>query len=46
MADERERANKPEDITRLFVERANAKDARDWRRCTSRTWSSPSRPGR
>ena len=27
MADERERANKPEDITRLFVERANAKDA-------------------
>lgn len=27
MAEERERATRPEDITRLFVERANAKDA-------------------
>ena len=27
MVDERERAARPEDITRLFVERANAKDA-------------------
>ncbi len=27
MADERERAQRPEDLTRLFVERANAGDA-------------------
>jgi uncharacterized protein (TIGR02246 family) len=27
MSDEREQAMRPEDITRLFVERANAKDA-------------------
>ena len=33
---------RPEDITRLFVERVNADTLTDWQCCTSRTRSSAS----